>query len=237
MEPKKPIVFRGLCRECNCHLPPEKIPPELPCPYPPSEPYAPPELLKKKVKRDEPESEESETEKAESEEESEINEEKEMHEKLYEVSKKKWEIIEEKELLKLKEEELELDEKESDIFVKKYELKKIEKEIKEKKAKLKEMYVKQLNLESIDGIDEPEKAKEEYELEMEIEFIESELELLKSRGNGLELMISDARRKIMAGREKLAKKKSDMKVAKEIREKEMKEEEEGKWPGEPRWII
>lgn len=241
-------VSKGNCKVCNCHLPPEEIPPEQPNPYPSFEPYSPPELLRKKTEREKVESEVEKSIKSESESESEEFEEaapdvgedrikRVINEKAYNLCKKKWELKEEQELLKIKEEEIALDDKEIDIEVKKMDLKEVEKEIKAKEVQLKNLYVKQLNLQNLDGEDEEEKAKEEYDLEMTIESLEASIELLKSKGMGLELMIADARRKIMAGRAKIAKERNDLKTVKEIREREMKEEEEGKWPGEPRWII
>lgn len=250
-------VFRGNCKTCECHLPHGEMP-EIPHDEMPEVPNRIPRrsnrFLNRKREAEESESEESKSEKSESESESETEEvgeaapeaeedqmRKELNKKAYEISKKKWELIEEQELLKLKEEEIDLDSKEMGIEANKMELKKVEKDIKLKEVQLKNMYVKQLNLQSyVDGEDEEvvdAKAREEYDIEMTIESLESEIELLKSRGMGLELMIADARRKIMAGRAKIAKSRDDIKAAKAIREREMKEEEEGKWPGEPRWAI
>ena len=246
-------VFRGNCKTCKCHLPHGETP-EMPHDEVPEVPNRIPRrsnrFLNRKREAEESESEESRVEESGSESESETEEigeaapeaeedrmRRELNKKVYEISKKKWEIIEEQELLKLKEEELDFDRKEMDIEVQRMELKKVEKEIKRKEVQLKDMYVKQLNLQNLDGEDEESKAREDYDIEMTIESIESEIELLKSRGMGLELMIADARRKIMTGRAKIAKTRDDIKAAKVIREREMKEEEEGKWPGEPRWAI
>lgn len=245
MEPKSQEVFRGTCRVCDCHLPHEEMP-EIPNRRPRRSNI----FLRRKREAEESEFEEPEVEEIESESES-VTEEagdaapeaeedkvrKELNEKIYSVMKKKWELKEEQELLKIKEQEMDLDSEEINIEVKKMELKEVERDIQKQNAKLKDLYVQQLNLHKIDGLDDEEVAKEDYDIEMTIESVEANIELLKSRGRGLELMIRSARDKIMAGRAKIAKSRSDIKAAKEIREREMKEEEEGKWPGEPRWLI
>ena len=246
-------VFRGNCKTCECHLPhgemheiPHDEIPEVPNRIPRrSNRFLNRKREPEKSEPEEPKAEESESETEEVVESAPEAEEdqmrKELNEKAYKLCRKKWELKEEQELLKLKEDEIELDNKEMGIEVNKMELKEVEKDIKRKETQLKDMYVKQLNLQSyVDGEDEEDvdaKAREEYDVEMTIECLESEIELLKSRGMGLELMIADARRKIMMGRAKIAKSRDDIKAAKEIREREMKEEEEGKWPGEPRWLI
>ena len=252
MEPEMPKVFKGNCKVCNCHLPPGEM---SEAPQPEAHRQVPQRAniyLKKKREypEEKSENEESEHEEEESEgeypdfekeaaPEAEFNEiKKSINERAHNLCKKKWEIKEEQELLRIKEEEIELDCEEMDIEANKLELKKLEKDITAKKAKLKDLYVRQLNLESyIDGEDDAEKEGEKYDLEMEIECLETDIELLNSRGKGLELMIEDARRKIMVGRAKIAKERKDIQKVKEIREREMKEEEEGKWPGEPRWLI
>ena len=251
MEPKSQEVFKGTCRVCDCHLPHEEMP-EMPHNEIPEVPNRIPRrsnrwLNRKRAEESESESEEPRAEESESEPEEfgeaapEIEEDKirkELNEKAYKLCRKKWELREEQELLKIKEDEIELDNKEMNIEVKKMELKEVEKDIKRKEAQLKDMYVKQLNLQKyIDGEDEVAKAGEEYDVELTIESLETEIEELKSHGMSLELEIADARRKIMMGRAKIAKSRADIKAAKEIREREMKEEEEGKWPGEPRWLI
>jgi hypothetical protein len=221
-------VFRGNCKECNCHLPHgeehENQNEEVPA-IPNRIPRRSNRFLNRKREPEEHEPEEPKAEDSQSESESESEEfgeaapdaeeeriRKELNAKTYSLCKKKWELKEEQELLKLKEDEIDLDNKEIDIEVKKMELKDVEREISRNEAKLKEMYVKQLNLQKyVDGEDEAEKAGEEYDVEMTIQMLESDIELLKSRGMGLELMIQDARRKIMMGRAKMAKSRNDIK--------------------------
>lgn len=249
MEPAAP-VSQGLCKKCDYHPLPSEIPPEIPYPYPPFEPITL-ELLQKKTERknfDEKEPEEPEPESEESEESEdsitislyEYNKEKEdkkLNEDYRKLLRKKWEIKEEKELMRIKEEEVNIDESELDVraqkilykdFVHKREL--LEKE-------LKDLYVKQLNELVEDSEEDDEKILEKCDRDKRIRSLEYDIEMFKSSEKDLKSAIAEAQARILSGRAKIAKERRDIEEIKEIREREMKEDEEGKWPGEPRWCI
>lgn len=249
MEPAAP-VSQGLCKKCDCHLPPSEIPPETPYPYPPFEPITI-ELLQKKTERknfDEKEPEEPEPESEESEESEdditislyEYNKEKEdkkLNEDYRKLIRKKWEVKEEKELMRIKEEEVNIDESELDLRAQKILYKDLihKRELLEKEVK--DLYVKQLNELVEDSEEDEEKISERYDLDRRIRSIEHDVEMYKASERNLKNVITEAQAKILSGRAKIAKERKDIKEVKEVREREMKEDEEGKWPGEPRWYI
>lgn len=248
MEPAAP-VSQGLCKKCDCHLPPSEIPPETPYPYPPFEPISI-EMLQKKTERknfDEKEPGKSEPEESEESEESEETislyeynkkeEDKKLNEDYRKLMRKKWEVREEKELMRLKEEEVNIDENELDVRAQKALYKDLvhKRELLEKK--LKDLYVKQLNDLVEDSEEDDEKIAERYELDKEIRSIESDIEMSKASEKELKNEITEAQAKILSGRAKIARERKEIEEVKEVREREMKEDEEGKWPGEPRWYI
>ena len=102
-----------------------------------------------------------------------------------------------------------------------------------------DLYVKQLNLQSVivDGEDEENLLREQLCVEKKIENLETEIEEMKNFINTLENRIVDIKAKIMSGRAKLAQEKKDIAGLKALRAEQIKEEEEGKWLGEPRWLI
>lgn len=243
MEPAAP-VSQGLCKKCDCHLPPSEIPPEIPYPYPPFEPISI-EMLQKKTERknfdEEPEKSESE----ESEESETISlyeynkkeEDKKLNEDYRKLMRKKWEVREEKELMRLKEEEVNIDENELDVRAQKALYKDLVHKRESLEKKLKDLYVKQLNDLVEDSEEDDEKIAERYELDKKIRSIESDIEMSKASEKELKNEITEAQAKILSGRAKIARERKEIKEVKEVREREMKEDEEGKWPGEPRWYI
>lgn len=166
------------------------------------------------------------------------NEEIELHKKTYELSRKKWELKEEQELLGIKEFELKYDEMELNNLARKNRLRLCRRNREKKEKELKDLYVEQLNLnKDIDGENEENKIIEEVVLESKIESLEYLIEEMKEKEKALKIMIDDTTAGVLQGRAKVEKKKKDLMNAKRYREKEMKDEEEGKWPGEPRWLI
>lgn len=165
---------------------------------------------------------------------------KEVKKKTEEMNKKRREIFELKENLKFKEEEIELDEKEMETYEKKDRIRIIRKKIEENKKKLKDLYVHQLNLENCeydeedpDDVDGMWLAKED--VKKKIYNLETENEELKNFAIILAEQVTKEKAKILEGRAKIGKERKDFEVAKEIRKKEIEEEEKGEWPGEPRW--
>lgn len=248
MEPAAP-VSQGLCKKCDCHLPPSEIPPETPYPYPPFEPISI-EMLQRKTERknfDEEEPGKSEPEESEESEESEETislyeynkreEDKKLNEDYRKLMRKKWEVREEKELMRLKEEEVNIDENELDVRAQKALYKDLVHKRESLEKKLKDLYVKQLNDLVEDSEEDDEKIAERYELDKEIRSIESDIEMSKASEKELKNEITEAQAKILSGRAKIARERKEIEEVKEVREREMKEDEEGKWPGEPRWYI
>ena len=165
-------------------------------------------------------------------------EESELHKKTYELSRKKWELKEEQELLGIKESELKYDEMELDNLARKNRLRLCRRNREKMEKELKNLYVEQLNRErDIDGEDEEEKVLEEITLKTKIESLEYLIEEMKEKEKALKIMIDNTSAGIMQGRAKIEKGKKDLMNAKRYREKEMKDEEEGRWPGEPRWLV
>lgn len=248
MEPAAP-VSQGLCKKCDCHLPPSEIPPETPYPYPPFEPISI-EMLQRKTERknfDEEEPGKSEPEESEESEESEETislyeynkreEDKKLNEDYRKLMRKKWEVREEKELMRLKEEEVNIDENELDVRAQKALYKDLVHKRESLEKKLKDLYVKQLNDLVEDSEESDEKIAERYELDKKIRSIESDIEMSKASEKELKNEITEAQAKILSGRAKIARERKEIEEVKEVREREMKEDEEGKWPGEPRWYI
>ena len=166
------------------------------------------------------------------------NEDIELHKKTYELSRKKWELKEEQELLGIKESEVKYDEMELDNLSRKNRLRLCRRNREKMEKELKDLYVEQLNLDrDIDGVDEEEKIIEEVTLKTKIESLEYVIEEMKEKEKALKILIDNTEAGILQGRAKVEKGKKDLMNAKRYREKEMKEEEEGKWPGEPRWLI
>lgn len=169
---------------------------------------------------------------------SEDEEEAKLHKKTYEVSRKKWELKEEQELLGIKESEIKYDEMELDNLARKNRLRICRRNREKMEKELKDLYVEQLNLErDIDGVDEEEKIMGQITIETKIESLEYVIEEMKEKEKALKIMIDNVEAGILQGRAKIEKGKKDLINAKRYREKEMKDEEEGKWPGEPRWIV
>lgn len=166
------------------------------------------------------------------------NEDIELNKKTYELSRKKWELKEETELLGIKEAEIKYDEAELNNLARKNRLRLCRRNREKMEKELKDLYVEQLNLErDIDGVDEEEKIMAEITVKTKIESLEYVIEEMKEKERSLKIMIEEAKDGILQGRAKVAKRKKDLTNAKRLREEEMKEEEEGKWPGEPRWLI
>ena len=166
-----------------------------------------------------------------------------IHKMTYAKARKKWEIIEDQQLIKFKEREMKIIEANIDAEELKIELKEQAKTLEKKRRQLKDLYVKQLNAEfasEVDGESLSEKNKkisDKYDLEKVIEKLETEIEVAKVWMKKTEFKITELKEKAKKETEKLEEDKKCFKVAKELREKEMEEEEKGLWPGEPRWIY
>lgn len=166
------------------------------------------------------------------------NDEAELNKKTYDLSRKKWELREEKELLDIKEAEIKYDEIELNNLARKNRLRLCRRNREKMEKELKDLYVEQLNLErDIDGLDEEQKIIEEVTVKTKIESLEYVIEEMKEKEKALKIMIDQETAGVLKGRAKIAKGKKDLMNAKRLREEEMKEEEDGKWPGEPRWLI
>lgn len=217
---------------------PEEIPPEIENQYAPFVPITLEELRERSEKKNEEPEEPEESEESEESETVSAGE-IEANKNFYKIMKKKWEIKEEKELLRIKEEEIELDEEEDNIYDLKRQIKNLTRSRKDKISKVNDLYVKQLNLESVivDGEDEENLLREKLCVEKKIENLETEIEEMKNFIHVLENRITDVKAKIMSGRAKLARERKDINELKALRAMQIKEEEEGKWLGEPRWLI
>ena len=259
MEPAKEPTLR-----------PEDIPPEPIYPYPPHQPYAPPELLKQNEKPEKLEELEEPEEHEEPEEPKEHEEPEEPEETSKELEKKKFEENFERELSieienmedeRAKKKIEEQYEKISNLIKKKniehldihFDCEIIGEEIdflrkkrnvldaiEELRKKKKEMKKLRRERDACEPLEEEEEEDEAYEKErnkrdvfryqkaLEIRTIEKKIEKQKNLIRKMEDEANDLGNEIN-------QRKADYIKFQQERKKEIEEEEQGKWPGEPRW--